>query len=168
MPGETSTRLDGSSSGAQRLRLATGGRTGRRSGRRLTPQLELAPAGGHLVVTHFHCQHRAALIVLHLLHRRVKREVRRKVAGCLGVTTLTDWRRGELRSISLWRKAEDIYQMGEVSSHVLAARVPGRLQVSTRSGVFSYVGDWRRVLFGSSYTDGSPLTGWRPEDNGGT
>jgi len=119
------------------------------------------------VVTHFHCQHRAALVILHLLHRRVKREVRRKVDGCLGVTTLTDWRRGDLRSISLWRNVEDIYQMGEVSSHVLAARVPGRLQVSTQSGVFSYVGDWRRVLFGSSYTDGSPLTGWRPEDDNG-
>jgi hypothetical protein len=130
--------------------------------------LELAPAGGHLVVTRFRCRHRAALIVLHLLHRRVKREVRRKADGYLGVTTLTSWRTGELTSISLWRNAEDIYQMGEVSSHVLAARAPGRLEVSTQSGVFSYVGDWRRVLFGNSYTDGSPLTGWRPEDNGGS
>src|SRR6185312_13763593 len=159
MSGETSTRLDGPDPGVQRLGPVGASRAGRRAGR-LSPRLELAPAGGQLVVTRFRCRHRAALLVLHLVHRRVKREVRRKVDGCLGVTTMTDWRAGELMSISLWRKAEDIYQMGEVSSHVLAARVPGRLEVSTQSGVFSYVGDWRRVLFGSRYTDGSPLTGW--------
>lgn len=120
------------------------------------------------MVTRFHCRHRAALLVLHLLHRRVKREVRRKVEGCLGVTTLTDWRAGDLLSISLWRKADDLYGMGEVRSHVLAARVPGRIEVTTQAGVFSYVGDWRRVMFGNVYTDGSPLTNWRPEDKGGS
>lgn len=120
------------------------------------------------MVTRFSCRHRAALVILHVLHWRVKREVRRKADGFLGVTTMTDWRRGELRSISLWRRVEDIYQMGEVSSHIMAARVPGQLEVSTQSGVFSYVGDWRRVLFGSRDIDGSPLTGWRPDDNGGS
>lgn len=120
------------------------------------------------MVTRFRCRHRLALLVLHAMHRRVKREVRRKLPGCLGVTTLTDWRSGELISISLWESADDIYGMGEVKSHVLASRVPGQLEVSTQSGVFSYVGDWRRVLFGNVYTDGSPLTGWRPDDNGGT
>ncbi len=120
------------------------------------------------MVTRFRCRHRMALLVLHALHRRVKREVRHKLPGCLGVTTLTDWWGGELISISLWESADDIYGMGEISSHVLAARVPGQLEVSTQSGVFSYVGDWRRVLFGNVYTDGSPLTGWRPDDNGGT
>lgn len=129
--------------------------------------MELAPDGGHLVVTRFQCRHRPALIVLLVLHQRVKREVRRKVEGCLGVTTMTDWRRGELTSISLWRKAEDIYGMGEVQSHIVATRVPGKIRVTTQSGVFTYSGDWRRVLFGTKYTDGSPLTGWRPPDNGG-
>ncbi len=85
------------------------------------------------MVTRFSCRHRPALLVLHLLHRRVKREVRRTLPGCLGVTTLTDWRAGELLSISLWESAEDIYGMGEVNSHVLASRVPGHLEVSTRS-----------------------------------
>ncbi|MEO6703366.1 MAG: hypothetical protein ABI140_17770 [Jatrophihabitantaceae bacterium] len=103
------------------------------------------------------------MLVLHVLHHRVKREVKRKAAGCITVTTVTDWGHREMMSISLWRKAEDIYQMGEVTSHVLAARVPGRLDISTQAGVFSYVGDWRKVLFGNVYTDGSPLTGWRPD-----
>jgi len=64
-------------------------------------------------------------------------------------------------SISIWQNLQDIYQMGEVQRHVLAARVPVRLGVRTQSGVFTYVGDWRRVLFDSKYHGGaSPITGW--------
>jgi hypothetical protein len=67
----------------------------------------------------------------------------------------------------MWHEIGDIYRMGEVRRHILAARIPGQLNVSTNSGVFSYVGDWRRVLFSSRYSGASPLTGWAPQENQG-
>jgi hypothetical protein len=102
-------------------------------------------------------------VILHGLHRLVKREALRKIPECLGVTILTDWRSRTMYSISLWRDMKDIYKMGEVQKHILAARVPGRLGVHTESGVFTYVGDWRRVLFSSKYSGSSPITGWEQE-----
>ncbi len=114
------------------------------------------------MVTRFECQRRVTLVLLHIVHSYVRREVRRKADGFIGVTTSTDWRSGAMHSISMWREIEDIYRMGEVRRHILAARLPGRLNVRTYSGIFAYAGDWRRVLFNSRHTGASPLTGWMP------
>jgi hypothetical protein len=62
----------------------------------------------------------------------------------------------------MWHEIEDVYRMGEVRRHILAARIPHQLNVRTHSGVFTYVGDWRRVLFKSQHTGASPLTKWIP------
>lgn len=121
--------------------------------------------GGHLVVTRFDCPSYTTIVMLRRLHRRVKREVLHKVPECLGVTMITDWRSRVIYSISMWRDTEDIYKMGKVQRHIMAARVPARLGVHTKSGVFTYVGDWRRVLFDSSYSGSSPITGWTQQNS---
>lgn len=101
------------------------------------------------------------MIVL-LLHLRVKPQLEKFAHGFLGSGVLVDWRNKVVLSVSLWRSAEDIYTMGEVSHYILATRVPGRIGVMTTSGVYSYVGDWRRVLFRSWPENQTPLRPIRP------
>jgi hypothetical protein len=91
-------------------------------GRDIHVVADSAYAGGHLSVTRFECPTRATVIILCCLNSYVKREVLRKASGCLGITTLTDWRSRMLYSISMWRDIEDIYRMGDVHRHVLASR----------------------------------------------
>jgi hypothetical protein len=110
-----------------------------------------------VVVTRFECRSTAALLTLVALHYRVKRAVRREARGFLGVRMLIDWRRRSMLSISVWRDLDSVYSMGEVRTHILATRVPDRLGVATASGVFCFVGDWRRVMFASDCAPRSPL-----------
>ena len=118
---------------------------------------ELDPSGGQVVVTRFECGGLSSLLRILLLHRWVKREVRRRARGFVGVKTLVDWRRRTMLSISLWEDLDSIYSMGSVQRHILATRRPGPLGVDTASGVFSFVGDWRRVMFRSPTAAVSPL-----------
>jgi hypothetical protein len=160
MPEEAPARMDYAATNDKRSPDPRHGDPVLRDHHPLAPSLAALAPGGHLSVTRFECPTRATVIVLRCLHSYVKREVLRKASGCLGITTLTDWRSRTMYSISMWRNIEDIYRMGEVHRHVLAARVPGQLGVHTEAGIFTYVGDWRRVLFNSSYAGSSPITGW--------
>jgi hypothetical protein len=121
------------------------------------PLFDIDPAGGQVVVTRFECPNLFSLVVLALLHRRVRRDVRRRATGFIGVKMLVDWRRRLLLSVSIWEDLESVYSMGRVAHHVTATRLPGRLGVRTASGIFCYVGDWRRVMFRSSVFAASPL-----------
>ena len=100
-----------------------------------------------MVITRFECPNLALLIYLLLLHQRVRRAVRDSADGFVGVRTFIQWRTRTLLSISLWQDLGSVYSMGKVDRHIMATRVPCRLGVRTSSGVYCYVGDWRRVLF---------------------
>jgi hypothetical protein len=124
---------------------------------RVDPLLSLHPGGGQIVVTRFECGSLSALLAVRITHARLKRQVRRRARGFLGVTAVTDWRRRTMLSISLWQDLGSIYSMGNVPQHVAAARLPHRLGVSTTSGIFYLMGDWRRVMFRSDVVTRSPL-----------
>lgn len=124
---------------------------------RLTPVMELAPEGGQVVVTRFECPNLSALIAVRLLHVRLKRIVRKRARGFVGVAIITDWRRRTMLTVSLWQSLDSIYSMGDIPAHVDAVRMPAHLGVATKGGVFCFVGDWRRVLFGGKAAPGSPL-----------
>lgn len=124
---------------------------------RIEPILELEPAGGQVVVTRFECGSLASLAAIRLMHIRLKHDVRRHATGFIAVRTVTSWRRRTMLSISLWESLDSIYSMGEVPQHVAAARVPVKLGVATTCGIYSLVGDWRRVMFGGAATARSPL-----------
>lgn len=109
------------------------------------------------MITRFECPSLPAMLVLLLLHRRIKRQVARVADGYLGATTVRDWRARTLLSISLWRDLESVYSMGGVPRHVLGSRVPARLGIRTRAGAFCYAGDWRQVMFGTGHPKPSPL-----------
>ncbi len=113
------------------------------------------------MVTRFQCRTLLNMLVVLLLHVRVKRDVRRIAHGYLGITLLRDWRHRTILSISLWENLPSVYSMGEVPRHVFASRVPGQLGIRTSCGVFCYAGDWRQVMFGGGPAE-SPLTPWRP------
>jgi hypothetical protein len=123
----------------------------------MIPLLEPDPSLGQVVVTRFECGTLPKLVAMLTLHRRVKRSVRRRARGLIDVKTAVDWRRRTMLSISLWQDLESVYSMGNVPDHVAAARVPGSTGVRTASGVFCYVGDWRRVMFQSPSKPRSPL-----------
>jgi hypothetical protein len=123
----------------------------------MTPVLEPDPTAGQVVVTRFECPNLLAMLVIRMLHRRVKRDVRKHARGFLGITLLCHWRRRTVLSITLWHDLDSVYSMGEVSRHVQAARIPRKLGVRTSCGVFCFVGDWTRVMFGSQVPARSPL-----------
>ncbi|MBC6460711.1 hypothetical protein [Actinomadura sp. HBU206391] len=123
----------------------------------MPPLLEPDPGLGQVVITRFECGTLPKLVAMLILHRRVKRSVRRNARGLIGVRTVVDRRRRTMLSISLWQDLDSVYSMGNVPDHVAAARVPGSLGVGTASGVFCFVGDWRRVMFHSPSTPRSPL-----------
>ncbi|MBE1561951.1 hypothetical protein [Nonomuraea africana] len=110
-----------------------------------------------MIVTRFECGSRLKLVAMLVLHRRVKRHVRRLARGLVGVKTLVDWRTSTMLSITLWKDLDSVYSMGQVPQHVAAVRVPGSLGVRTSSGVFCFAGDWRRVMFRSPSEPRSPL-----------
>lgn len=124
---------------------------------RLARVLEADPDGGQVVVTRFESRSLAGLLTILLLHLRLKYDVRRQARGFVTVKIHLDWRHRTLLSISLWRDLDSVYSMGDVPRHVSAVRLPGGLGVETACGVFCYMGDWRRVMFGGTPTSGSPL-----------
>ena len=102
---------------------------------------------GQVVVTRFDCRTIPNVLRILALHRRVKPEVRRKADGYLGGKTVVAWRRRSVLSISMWRDLPSMYQMGKVDRHILAARVPARLGVTTSCGVYTYSGEWKHLMF---------------------
>lgn len=129
---------------------------------RLAPLAPPGPDGGQVVITRFECQTLPRLLAVRLVHARLKPDVRRAAPGFLAVTTVMDWGRRTMLSISLWQSLDAIYAMGEVPSHVSASRLPARLGVRTTCGIFGLAGDWRRIMFGSAAATRSPL---RPLDH---
>ncbi len=122
-----------------------------------SPLLELSIDGGQVVVTRFECPTLTALIIIRLIHTRLKPAVRRGAKGFLGVTTNVNWKQRTMLSISLWKDLDSIYSMGNVPRHIMASRVPSRLGVSTTCGIFCLAGDWRRVMFRGETQARSPL-----------
>jgi hypothetical protein len=118
------------------------------------------------VVTRFECASIFRLLLVLALHLRTKGDVRRQATGFLGTKFLVDWRRRTVLNISLWQDLDSIYSLGEVPRHVAAAHLPHRLGVATTCGIFCFVGDWRRVMFGSGWHDPrtplEPLSSGRP------
>lgn len=112
---------------------------------------------GQVVVTRFECPTYWSLLVVLLLHARLKSEVRRNAGGFIGVKLLVDFCRRTVLSISLWKDLDSIYSMGQVPGHIEATRIPRGLGVDTTCGVFCFVGDWRRVMFGGAGRQRSPL-----------
>jgi hypothetical protein len=128
--------------------------------------VEGASQGGAVVVTRFACHTRRDIVLLWWLHIRLKPAVRVRAPGLLGVRLFIDWRHRIVRSVSLWTDPARLYDMGEVREHVAAARIPRRRGIATSCGVYTYKGDWRKVMFGvEPATAMSPLTG-QPTNNG--
>jgi hypothetical protein len=123
----------------------------------VNPAFDLDPTGGQVMITRFECPNLLVMVLVVLLHGRVKRQVARRAEGYLGAVMLRDWRSRTVLSVSLWRDIDSVYAMGEVPRHVHASRVPPRLGIRTRAGVFCYAGDWRRVMFGAGHPNPSPL-----------
>ncbi|MQA86075.1 MAG: hypothetical protein GEV03_15955 [Streptosporangiales bacterium] len=114
-------------------------------------------ADGQIVVTRFDCPTYRSLLAVLMLHARLKIEVRRKAGGFVGVKLLIDFRRRTVLSISLWKDLDSVYSMGQVPGHIEATRIPRGFGINTNCGVFCFVGDWRRVMFGSPVRQRSPL-----------
>jgi hypothetical protein len=111
-----------------------------------------------IVVTGFECPSLWALLVVLVLHVRLARDVRREATGFLGATRMIAWRRRTLLNISLWRDMEGVRSMGRVQRHVNATRVPSTLGVATYGDIYSFDGDWKRVLFGIGRHPGERTT----------
>jgi hypothetical protein len=120
-------------------------------------RLELDASKGCVVITRFECQTLLRLLFLIALHRRLERDVTRHAKGLVGATAMVDWRNRTLISISLWSDLDALYSMGQVPSHIEAARLPRRLGIATSCGVYAFAGDWRRVMFGAQAQAQSPL-----------
>jgi hypothetical protein len=103
---------------------------------------------GQFVLTRFECPNLYALLVVKLLHYRVRPQIRRVAPGYLGGTTSVQWRSRTVLSLSLWRDLDGVYDMGQATRHVLAARVPSRLGVRTSCDIYTRRGEWRHVMFG--------------------
>jgi hypothetical protein len=129
----------------------------------VSPSFTLDPSRGQVMVTRFECPNLAAMVVVMLLHQRVKWQVARRAQGFLGAAMLTDRRTRTVLSVSLWLDIDSVYSMGSVPVHIHATRVPSRLGIQTRAGVFCYAGDWRQVMFGAGEPKPSPLD-LRPSD----
>jgi len=129
------------------------------------PLLEPQPDGGQVVITRFECPNLPVLVYLLVLHRKVRRAVRDVADGFVTVQTFVDWRTRTLLSISVWKDLASVYSMGNVTLHIAATRVPCRLGVRTSSGVYCYVGDWRRVLFRHDRAPRSPLRPVGPDES---
>jgi len=111
-----------------------------------------------VVVTRFECPSFFTMLVMVIMHVRMKRMVAKQATGFIDARMILLWRRRTLLNISLWDDLSSIRSMGNVPRHVKAARVPARLGAVTVSGVYTYAGDWRNVLFGLNCESPSPLT----------
>jgi hypothetical protein len=119
--------------------------------------LELDDSKGCVVITRFECRTLPQLLFLIALHRKVHRDVRHRAQGLVRATTIVHWRGKTLMSISLWSDLDALYSMGRVRRHIDAARLPARLGIATSCGVYGFVGDWRRVMFGTQAEARSPM-----------
>lgn len=119
-----------------------------------------AKPGGVVVVTAFDCRTIPKMLLIWKLHHQLKQRVYRKAKDLLGVYLILDWRARAVRSISLWASLHGIYDMGEVREHVEATRIPGPLGIKTSCGIFTYEGDWLKVLFNARVARPSPLGDW--------
>jgi hypothetical protein len=119
-----------------------------------------AKPGGVVVVTLFECRTILKMLLIWKLHHQLKQRVYRKAKDFLGVYLILDWRARTIRSISLWASLHGIYDMGEVPEHVEAVRIPGAQGIQTLCGIFSYEGDWLKVLFDARVSRPSPLHDW--------
>jgi hypothetical protein len=112
---------------------------------------------GQVVVTRFECPNLVTLLYLLVLHARVKRAVHRHAPGLVAARAIVRWRQRTILSVSLWPDLDSVYAMGSVRRHVAGSRAPGRLGVRTSSGIFTFTGDWRWVMFGSPSSSHDPL-----------
>lgn len=123
----------------------------------MDPLITPEPERGQVVITRFECESALGLLRLLLLHKRIKRDVRRQASGFIGVRTLVLWHSHTMLSISVWKDLDSIYSMGQVNRHIQAAKLTSQLRVTTASGIFCYAGDWRRVMFRVGQPKDSPL-----------
>lgn len=123
----------------------------------MSPTFNLDPTRGQVMITRFECPNLSAMLVIMLLHNRIKRQVAQLAEGYIGAVMLRDWRTRTVLSVSLWRDLDSVYSMGRVPRHIHGSRVPARLGIRTRAGVFCYAGDWRQVMFGAGQPKPSPL-----------
>ncbi|MFJ8544424.1 hypothetical protein ACIRFH_20795 [Streptomyces sp. NPDC093586] len=112
---------------------------------------------GHIALTRFECRTALNVVVVLLMHMRIKREVRRVAPGFVGAAPVVLWKDRTVLSVTLWRTLESMYAMGEAQSHIRASRVPSKLGIRTTSGLFPYRGDWKNVLFEATVADIDPL-----------
>ncbi|GAA1710674.1 hypothetical protein GCM10009765_69960 [Fodinicola feengrottensis] len=122
---------------------------------------------GQVVITRFACPSLSGLFRLMVLHIHIKRQVRRQAPGFVGGKAVILWRQRTMLSITLWRHLDDIYDMGKVNAHIMAARVPARLGIQTSCGIYSYSGDWRAIMFGTPATSADPLVAAAPSPTAG-
>jgi hypothetical protein len=118
--------------------------------------------GGVVVVTRFDCPTYRHLLVIRLMHAVLGRRIRPKLDGLVLSYTRTQVRARRVLSVSVFGQIGDLYQMGQVTTHVNAARIPQKLGVKTSGGVFVYSGDWRKILFDAGTDSVSPLTDLPP------
>lgn len=116
--------------------------------------------GGVVVVTVFACRTIVNMLLIWKLHHQLKQRVYRRATDFLGVYLILDWRARTVRSVSLWADLNGVYDMGEVREHVEATRFPARRGIQTSCGIFSFEGDWLKVLFGARHGRPSPLSDW--------
>lgn len=86
---------------------------------------------------------------------------RRRFLAGLGATGLasavTVFGTRTAASLSVWTNLPSIYSMGDVPEHIQAVRIPRRIGVRTRCGVYGYSGDWRNVLFHIDCSNEEPI-----------
>lgn len=128
----------------------------------MDPLITPEPERGQVVITRFECESALGLLRLLLLHKRIKRDVRRQASGFIGVRTLVFWRSHTMLSISVWKDLDSIYSMGRVARHIHAAKRTSQLRVTTASGIFCYAGDWRKVMFRVGQPKDTPLRPIKP------
>jgi hypothetical protein len=130
---------------------------------RVLPLLERAGEGGAVVVTMFDCGSRWNIVLIWLLHRRIRSRVRARARGFLDIRLYIDWRRRIVRSVSLWADPPSVYNIGDVPEHVAVTRIPPRLGIQTSCGMYTYEGACSAVMFGVIPNPRpNPLTGAQP------
>jgi len=112
------------------------------------PMLTNAPVAA---LTVFRCASWRSLARIVWEHRRVKRDVRRRVDGFVAVSLGVDVRTRTAFSLSLWRDLAAMRNVGHARRHVEAARQTLRsADVETEQMVYQPLGDWRTVLWDES------------------
>lgn len=120
-----------------------------------------ADGGGVVVITRFECESLFNLALIWISHLRMKPVMREHVGGFVGAAVMVDYETRVLLNVSLWSDLESVRSMGRVRRHVDATRLPSKLGVSTRAGIFEYSGDWRRVLFNLQCSTVSPINAYQ-------